>query len=190
MPGTPNPVGEGPGRVPVIWNAITQKLQALTQRVSALEGARQPNILDGFGNTIIVVGQLLQTVTIGATNTSGTAVPGVQVQTVLHSPPAGQPLVGIAVQQSLATGTITTTKGSTAATLVSTTSGTFTSGQVIGAATVNDPSTGVATPAIVPGTTFTITGSAITLSQPAAESGTGLYAAAAFWHSLAGLTYP
>lgn len=192
MPGTPPPAGEGPNRLPVIWNAVTQKLQELDRRLTAIEGARQTNIIDRDGNTIIVIGQLLQTVTIGASNT-GTPIAGVTVQTILNLPPAGQPLVGIAVQYGLATGTMTFTQGSSTATLVSTTSSnTFTVGQAIGAALVTDPTTGVATSAVQLGTTISgIPGlGVITLSQPAAESGTGLYTAAAFWNSLNGFTYP
>ena len=171
MPGTPEPVGSAGGLNPW-WNSILSAMRASTRTDAAIiAGRQQTNTVDQYGNTLIVVGQLNQQVTIGAAFQK----PGVQVTTGITS---GQ---GQAVQQNLALGTITTTKGSTAATLNSTASGTFSNGMLIGAANVSDPSSGVATPAIVPGTTFTISGSAVTLSQPAAESGTGLYCAACTW---------
>lgn len=167
MPRIPQPVGQA-GGLPAWWVAVIQAIKLTQQQVANLTaGATQGNLLDGNGNTVEIAGtNLSQTVTIGAAYQQ----PGVQVGTNLTG-------AGRAKQTSLATGTVNVTKGSTSATLASTTSGTFTSGQVIGAANVSDPSSGVATPAITPGTTFTISGSAITLSQPAAETGTGLYAA-------------
>ena len=172
MPGTPAPVGHR-GPLDAWWAAILGGLESQASRIAALEsGSTQGNLVDGSGNTIEVAGtNLAQTVVIGANLYASPATAGVQVGTGLTGS-------GRAKQANLATGTLTTTKGSTAATLVSTASGTFTNGQVIGAANVSDPSTGIATPAIVPGTTFTISGAAVTLSQAAAESGTALYCAA------------
>jgi hypothetical protein len=173
MPGVNQPVGHN-GPIPAWWNAVIQQMQQMQADIKALQSGQQNTInVDANGNAIVIIGQLSQTVTIGAT--SGAA--GVQVMTNLSG-------VGICVQQSLATGKITVTEGSTAATLDSTTGGTFVSGMVIGAANVDDPSSGTATPAIVPGTTFTRSGSAITLSQPAAESGNGILCAACQWTSL------
>lgn len=184
MPATPRQVGREGGLPPFI-TALLQSIQGLQDRVRALEvGTQQTNIIDQYGNTIVIAGQLNQTVTIGAAYQQ----PGVQVGTTL--PATGQPNAGLAVQQNLATGTITTTAGSTTATLNSTASGTFTNGQVIGAANVTDPSSGVATPAITPGTTFTISGSTVTLSQAAAESGSAIYCAACNWYSLQTFTHP
>lgn len=181
MPGTPPPL-VNPSMGPH-WTAVLAAIQSLQQQVQALTaGATQFTIPDAYGNTTIVVGtNLAQNVTIGASH----GQPGVQAGTGIAAGTAG-----LAFQQGLATGTITTTQGSTAATLNSTISGTFTSGQVIGAADVSDPSSGVATPAIVPGTAFTISGATVTLSQPAAESAAGIFCAAAFFQTLAGLTYP
>ena len=172
MPGTPSPVGNR-GPLGAWWAAILGGLESQSQRIGALEaGATQGNIVDGSGNTLEIAGtNLAQTVVIGANLYATPATAGVQVGTGLTG-------AGRAKQANLATGTVTTTKGSTTATLVSTASGTFTNGQVIGAANVSDPSSGIATPAIVPGTTFTISGATITLSQAAAESGTAIYAAA------------
>lgn len=181
MPGTPSPLID-PSMGPH-WTAVLAAIQSLQQQVQALTaGATQFTIPDAYGNTMVIVGtNLAQNVTIGASH----GQPGVQVATGIAAGTAG-----LAFQQALATGTITTTQGSTAATLNSTISGTFTSGQVIGAADVSDPRSGVATPAIIPGTTFTISGTAVTLSQPAAESGTGIFCASASFQTLAGLNYP
>ena len=166
----PAPVGNN-GPINPFWNAIFQKMQHMGMSVGSLVANRgQGNVVDQYGNTTEVAGtNLSQIVTIGAAFQRA----GVQVGTGIASGTSGR-----AYQANLATGTITVTKGSTAATLVSTTHGTFTSGQVIGAADVNDPSSGIATPAITPGTTFTISGTSVTLSQNAAESGTALYCAA------------
>lgn len=159
-------------------------LTSLQQQVNQLTaGSTQGNLLDGAGNTIEVAGtNLSQTVTIGAAaGPSGNA--GVMVGTGLTG-------AGRAFQQGLVTGRINLTAGSLSATLTTSPTG-WLGGMVIGAADVTDPSSGTATPAIVPGTTISLaSGTAITLSQPAAESGTGLYCAACFWRTLAGLNYP
>lgn len=173
MPATIKPAGSN-GPIPAWWNAVLQAMQQMQADIKALQSGQQnTTLVDANGNAIVIIGQLSQTVTIGAQS----GVAGVQVMTNLSG-------VGVCVQQELATGTITVTAGSTAATLNSTTGGTFSSGLVIGAANIDDPSSGTATPAIVPGTTFTITGSAITLSQQAAESGSGILCAACQWTSL------
>lgn len=184
MPGTSPPVGVS-GPLNPWWNAVISAIRELQASVKALQaGAQQTVTVDQYGNAVIISGQLDQIVTIGA----GFQQPGVLVGTNL--PATGQPNAGLAVQQGLATGTITVAAGSTGATLDSTISGAFTSGQVIGAANVSDPTSGLATSAIVPGTTFTIVGSAITLSRPAVETGSGLYCAACSWRSLQSFTYP
>lgn len=180
MPGTVKPVGTGPGNLPVIWNAVTQLLQELQARVSALEAARgQGALLDGYGNTLELWGtNLAQQVSIGAAYQQ----PGVLVGTGLTGG-------GRAIAQDLITTTITTTKGSSAATAAA---ATLSNGMLIGAATVSDPSTGTATPAITPGTTISAGGgtTSLTLSQNAAESGSGLYCAACFWRLLSNFAYP
>ena len=170
MPYPPAPVGNN-GPINPFWNAIFQKMQHMGMSVGALQQGRgQGNVVDQFGNATEVGGTNLdQIVVIGAVFLQG----GVQVGTGIANGTSGR-----AYQANLATGTITLTKGSTSATLDSTIGGTFTSGQVIGAADVSDPSSGIPTPAITPGTTFTISSSSITLSRVAAESGTGLYCAA------------
>jgi hypothetical protein len=186
MPGTNQPVGHN-GPIPAWWNAVLQTMQQMQADIKALQSGQQNTLItDSNGNATVIIGQLSQTVTIGAI--SGQA--GVQVMTNLGDPSSGQQTAGLAFAQDVATGTITTTEGSFTATLDSTTTGTFTNGMVIGAADVSDPSSGTATPAIVPGTTFTISGSAITLNKAASESGTGIYCAACFWRLLSGLTYP
>lgn len=176
MPEPPKPAGQN-GPFSPHWNAVIGAIQGNTQQVAALTANRtQGSVIDQYGNLVEVSGtNVSQIATIGAAFQQA----GVLVTT-------GASGAGRVNQRSLATGTLTVTKGSTAATLVSTVTGTFTNGMVIGAATVNDPSSGVATSAIVPGTTFTISGSTVTLSQNAAESGTALYCAACFFLQAAG----
>ncbi len=182
MPGTPAPVGPD-GPMPTFISSMLQSIKNLQKQVSGLtQGAQQTNIVDQYGNTLLVVGQLNQTVTIGAAQ--GQA--GVQVGTAL--PASGKPNVGLAIQQSLVTTTITTTSGSTSATVASATG--LGLGMVIGAANVNDPTSGTPTPAITPGTTISaISGTTVTLSQNAAETGTSLYCAACWWLAL-GPSFP
>ena len=193
MPGSPQPVGQN-GSLGPWWNAVISALTSLQQQVASLKGGatQGPNIVDMFGNTVEVSGTNVdQTVTIGASH--GQA--GVQVMTAIGTPAA--PIAGRAIAQNAAadvtkppwvTTTITLTKGSTTGTVASATG--LANGMVIGAANVSDPSTGIATPAIVPGTTFTISGTTVTLSQAAAESGSGLFCAACFWRLVAGISYP
>lgn len=170
MPGTPKPVVDP--RFGPAWTPVLQNAQANKQQGAALSsGATQGNIPDQWGNTIQVSGSNLnQIVTIGASF----GVTGVQVSTGL---PAGTS--GLAVQSGPAITTITLTQGSTAATVGAVTGATLSLGQVIGAADVSDPSSGTPTPALAPGTTiFRVSGTSVTLSQGAAESGTSLYCAA------------
>jgi hypothetical protein len=169
MPGTPKPVVDP--RFGPAWTPVLQNAQANKQQAAALNsGAAQGNLLDQYGNTIQVSGSdLNQIVTIGATFGQS----GVQVSTGLPSGTAG-----LAVQSGPTTTTITLTQGSIAAT-VGAVAGALAVGQVIGAANVSDPSSGTATPAITPGTTIAaVSGSSVTLSQGAAESGTSLFCAA------------
>lgn len=170
MPGTPEPTGRGPnGLPPFVW-ALVQAVRNQGMSISQLvAGATAGVIPDQYGNAVEVAGtNLNQVVTIGASH--GQA--GVQVATGIASGTAGR-----VKQSSLHTTTVTLTKGSTSATLA--VSGAA-NGQVIGAANVTDPSSGVATPAITPGTTVSSGGgtTSIVLSQAAAESGTGLFCAA------------
>ena len=181
MPGSPAPVGSS-GPLNPWWNSILGALRTGAQNDAALAaGAQQTNEIDQWGNTQVIVGQLNQVVTIGAAFQQS----GVQVGTAL--PPPGASSVGVATQQGLATTTIATTKGSTSATVASAAG--LAKGMSIGAANVSDPSSGVATAAITPGTTISgISGTTVTLSQAAAETGSGLYCAACFWSSVQGGT--
>lgn len=169
MPGTPKPIVDprfGAFQTTMIQAAQRQQVQA----AALAAGATQGNLVDPYGNTVEVSGtNLNQTVTIGAAH----AQPGVLVGTGIANG-----ITGRAIQSGLATGTITVTQGSTSATLNSTTAGVFGGNTVIGAANVTDPGSGLATSAIIPGTTYTISGTSITLSQAAAESGSGIYCAA------------
>lgn len=172
MPGTPKPTIDS--RYGSHWTPVVQALHFGQSQQNQANAARpQGSILDQYGNTVELWGSnLSQNVTIGASFGS----PGVQVETGIASGVAGR-----AYQQSLATGNITTTQGSTSATLTHVDSGTFANGMVIGAANVSDPMLGTPTPAIVPGTTMTVSGTSITLSQNAAESGTALFCAACYF---------
>jgi hypothetical protein len=155
------------------WNATLQAIKTNQQRVNALTaGAQATNVTDQYGNTIQVTGPSLnQVVTIGASH----GVAGVQVWTGIAAGTAG-----IAVLSGPSITTVSLTKGSLSATVGSVTGAALAVGDVIGAANVSDPSSGIAESAIAPGTTIdTVSGSSITLSQGAMESGTGLYCAAA-----------
>lgn len=164
MPSTPAPLSGplGPFWTPMIQSAQAQKINA---RNLAAAGQQQ-SFFDRYYNCVTVAGSNLnQVVTIGASHGQG----GVQVWTGIADGTAGS-----AVQTGLAIGTLTVTKGSTAATLVSTTSGTFAGGgNPIGAIDAN----GNDVLSTMPGTTYTISGTAVTLSQPALASGTALYCA-------------
>lgn len=169
MPGTPKPA-LGPPGVPIVFNALGQKLAALGQQAQSTYATQnQGLVLDGYGNVMEIAGSNLQrVVTIGAAYQQ----PGVEVGTGLTG-------AGRAVFSGPAITTINLTAGSANATVGTVTGASLAAGQVIGAADVSDPSSGKATPAITPGTTIlSVSGTAVVLSQPAAESGTGLYCAA------------
>lgn len=173
MPGVPAPVGIGPSGMPPFLNAMLQATQGTQAAVNGLAGGAPAGwVVDQNGNVEELSGaNLNQIVTIGAAHLQA----GVLVSTGIASGTAGR-----AVQSGPATTTITLTKGSTSATVGTVTGAVLAQGQVIGAALVNDPTTGTPTSAITPGTTIAaLSGSTVTLSQGAAESGTGLYCAAA-----------
>lgn len=162
MPNYPLPIS---GPLGPVWTPIFQAAHAQKQKAANLAAAQQQGATyDQWMNTIQVRGSNLnQVVTIGAQHLNG----GVEVWTGLSNGTAGT-----AVQTALAIGTLTVTKNSTAATLVSTASGTFTGGgNVIGVVDASGNNV------LTPGTTYTISGTAVTLSQVALESGTALYAA-------------
>ena len=180
MPGTPRQLNDprfGPYHTALIQGVQTANARAAASAAGSMSGY----IPDRYGNIVEVYGpNLNQVVTIGAVH----AQAGVQVSTGIANGTAGR-----ASQANLARGTLTCTKNTNAATLVSTVAGTgpFANGYLIGAADVSDPSSGLATPAIVPGTTMTISGTAITLTPPSGytwavqESGTAIYCAACTW---------
>lgn len=165
MPSTPNPIINpqfGPA-----WTPILQAAQAVKRSAANLAAANQQgSVFDQWFNCVQVGGSNLdQVVTIGAAFQQG----GVEIWTGIANGTAGT-----AVQANLAIGTLTVTAGSTAATLTHTTSGTFSGGgRPIGAIDSNGNDV------LAPGTTYTITGTAVTLSQAALESGTSLYCASA-----------
>ncbi len=177
MPSVPAPIGRSTAGGPW-WTAILGQITAQQGQINQLQqGAQQTNTVDQYGNTTLISGQLNQVVTIGASH----GVAGVQVGTGLPVTATGS-TAGLASQHALVVGAITVVAGSTAATIVSGLAG-IAVNQQIGAADVSDPKTGIATPAIFPGTYVKTLpgGSALTLSQPAAESGTALLAAACTW---------
>lgn len=188
MPASPKPIFDARyGHL----TPIAQALQFTQQKVAQQNaGANQGMIVDSNGNCTEVYGaNLNQVVTIGSTAATGgpSGKPGVSITTGIAQGVGGRAVVysGTSLSpRTIPTGTITLTRGSMSATLVSTLTGTFVNGLLIGAANVTDPSSGLATPAITPGTTMTIFGTAITLSAPAVESGTGLYCAAATFQLL------
>jgi hypothetical protein len=160
MPGTPRPVVDP--RFGPAWTPIVQNAQATKQQAAAL------------ADQIIIIGASFMQ-------------PGVQVQATLSFCNAGMlgQLAGEPFTYS--SGLLSVTQGATSATASTNNGfgGGVEGGMVIGAANVSDPSTGIATPAITPGTTVTgVTGSGpwtIGLSEPAAETGTDIYWAACFW---------
>lgn len=182
MPGTPRPIIHP--LLGVVWGSVFQALQNGNVALNNLASqAQQDMTQDSLGNmTSLRQTNLNMAVPLGsventANNTpvsgfSKGQVPAAWVGTGLTGS-------GICVPTAVATGLITLTEGSTSATLDSPISGTFTSGQTIGAYTY-DAATGVTQQAIfAPVTTFTISGTAITLSHVAALGGSGLYCVAA-----------
>lgn len=163
MPSTPSPLT---GSLGPVWTPILQAAQAQKQKAAHLSAAaQQGNLYDAFYNCVQLGGSNLnQVVTIGAAFKQG----GVEVWTGIANGTAGT-----AVQTALAIGTLTVTKGYTSATLTATTKGSFGGGaNVIGA--IDSDGNDV----ITAGTTFTISGTNITLSKAATETGTSLYCAA------------
>ncbi len=169
MPATPQPAS---GPLGPVWTPILQSAQMQKQKSANLAAAQQQgNLFDQYMNCVEVAGSNLnQIVVIGAyTFDPAEANGGVLVWTGIANGTAGR-----AVQTGLATGTLTVTKNSTAATLTATTSGTFSgSSHPIGAVDA------VGNDVLTPGTTYTISGTAVTLSKVALESGTSLYCASA-----------
>lgn len=163
MPSTPSPIinpALGKTGTPLVQIMRSHGQQLRSQAAQAQQG----NVFDAYYNCVQVSGSNLnQVVTIAAAFHQG----GVEVSTGIANGTAGT-----AIQTALAIGTLTVTKGSTSATLTHTASGTFSgSGHVIGAIDANGNDV------LTPGTTYTISGTAVTLSQDALESGTSLYCA-------------
>jgi hypothetical protein len=163
MPATPDPiVNPAHGK---LGTPLVQGMRNHGQQLRGLAGAgQQTNFYDQWFNCVTVGGSNLnQVVTIAAAWKQG----GVEVWTGIANGTAGS-----AVQTALAIGNLTVTSGSTTATLTHTASGTFTGGgNVIGAIDANGNNV------LTPGTTYTISGVTVTLSKPALETGTALYAA-------------
>lgn len=155
------------------WQTFVRQQQQMQQAIEALQNqlASIQNQVDQFGNTLVVIGNLNQTLLIGA----AAAQTGVYVGTALTGP-------GIAWRENTKATTITTTAGSTSATVASGSG--LSNGMVLGSAQLGGSSV------VVPGTTFTISGTSVTLSIAAAQNSSGIYCVACNWYSLTGLTYP
>lgn len=189
LPASPKPIFDARyGHLTPIAQALAFTQQKVSQQNA---GANQGMVVDSNGNCTEVYGaNLNQVVTIGSTATTGgpTGKPGVLITTGIAQGVAGRAVVysgSSGAPRTIPTGKIDLTAGSTAATLESPVyTGTFLSGLLIGAANVTDPSSGLATPAITPGTTISsISGTgpwSIVLSAPAVESGHVYCAAATF----------
>ena len=150
---------------------MQQSIEALQVQLTAIS-----NQVDQFGNSTVLIGNLNQTVLVGA-DASHT---GVYVGTGIGTPTA--PVAGIAWRENTVATTITKT-GASAGTVASASG--LVNGMVCGAAQVAGVS------AIVPGTTFTITGTAVTLSIPwAVTAATSIYFVACNWYQLSQLTVP
>ena len=172
------------GPIPAAFTAIAQAIQGNAALAGATAVQQNATVLDAYANTCLIVGNLNQVVTIGAGWISGSPVVGVEVGTGLTG-------FGLAYPSAFAHTTITTTAGSTAATVAS--SSGFVNGMQIGA-TLHEvpPSLSASQPAnyIAPGTTMTFSGTAVTLSQNALLSGSGLYACVVTWTELGIAVHP
>jgi hypothetical protein len=164
MPSSPQPIvgNLGPVWTPMLQAAMNQKQKA----ANLAAGKQQGGVWDQYQNCVELSGSNLdQIVTIGAGPLTGG---GVQVSTGLANGTAGR-----CTRQNQVVASVHLTAGSTTAT-ISSPSGTFAAGMVIGAATASGAE------AITPGTTISsVSGSTVTLSQAAIASGSGLLCAAA-----------
>lgn len=176
MPGTRRTQGNN-GPIPKPWNDLAAAISnnATLSQATAVQGSTIT--LDPYQNACRLTGNLNQIVTIGAGWITGSPVQGVAVGTGLTN-------YGEAYPSGFAHSLITTTKGSTAATLTGGTSG-FTNGYQIGATIYETPPTSDATAPpnyIAPGTTYTISGANVTLSSAALLTGSGLYCCTVLWN--------
>lgn len=155
------------------WATFVRQQTQMQTAIEALQNqlASVQNQVDQYGNTIVIIGNLNQTLLIGASATQT----GVYVGTALTGP-------GIAWRENTQATTITTTANSTTAT-VGSGSG-LSNGMVIASAQLNGSSV------VVPGTTFTISGTTVTLSIAAAQSSSVIYCVACNWYPLTALTVP
>jgi hypothetical protein len=184
MPATQPTLGSD-GPIPAPFVAIAQALQRQSAATTAMATQTSGSVLDQYANTTLIQGALNQIVTIGAGWIGMPLAPiaGVEVGTGLTG-------FGIAYPSGFAYSLITTTAGSTAATLTGGTTG-FTNGYQIGATEVDVPDMGATEPGpyVAPGTTYTISGTSVILSQAALLSGSGLYCCTVLWN-LPGSTNP
>ena len=163
------------GQTPSMWSAVIQQINGVANVAAGAATNQAKFTLDAYQNCTYIQGALDQVVTIGSGGSYEGPVfngqPGVLVRTGLMG-------FGAAIPSGFVHTTVTTIAESAVANVASGTG--LVNGYVCGAATVNG------TPAIAAGTTYTISGLTLTLSQPAAETITNGYFCSCVWQSLGG----
>ena len=178
MAGT-RPTQGNDGPIPGPFAALAQAISDNASAASATALQTTVVQLDQYQNCCLIIGNLNQIVTIGAGWITSSPVQGVEVGPGLTN-------FGLSYPSGFAHSLVTTTKGSTTATLTGGTTG-FTNGYQIGATIYETPPTSDSTAPpnyIAPGTTYTISGSTLTLSVAALLTGSGLYCCSALWNQL------
>ena len=172
------------GPIPSPFAGIAQAQQSTASIAAAAAVQQNSVVLDQYQNACLIIGNLNQVVTIGAGWLSGSPVVGVEVGTALTG-------FGLAYPTNFVHTTITTTQGSTAATVTSGSG--ISNGMVVGATVLESPPNPSASQPpnyIAPGTTITISGTSVTLSINALLSGSGLYACFCSWVAIGGVVHP
>jgi hypothetical protein len=157
-----------------MWTGVIQQINAVAGVASGAALNTAKFTLDQYANCTYIQGPLDQVVTVGA----GFTQYGVQVGTALMG-------FGAAYPTGFAHTTISTTKGNTSATVASGSG--FVNGYVIGAIQVVGTNV---TQVLSAGTTYTISGTSVTLSLPALVGGSGFYCCSVEWVSLGGVVHP
>jgi hypothetical protein len=165
-----------------MWNAFQQQINGASTVAAGAASNTVRFSLDQYGNVNAIYGALDQVVEIGAAFQQY----GVQVGTNLSG-------FGVATPTDFAHTTISTTAGLTSATVASGSG--FVNGNVIGAIQVvgsfQEPdTTTIVNNVITPGTTYTISGTSVTLSAPALITGSGFYVASCLWTQTGSTVHP
>lgn len=178
MTGVQKPLGAD-GQLPAMWSAVFQQINGIANVAAGAATNQAKFTLDAYQNCTYIQGALNQIVTVGSGGSyvgpTFVGQPGVLVGTNLMG-------YGAAIPSGWVHTTVTTTAGLVVANVASATG--LVNGYVCGAATVNGVS------AIVPGTTYTVSGLTITLSQPAAATLVSGYFCSCVWESLGGIVHP